>query len=146
MAKKSHFFSGVIIGAIAGAATALFVAPKKGSELREDAMDKYNEIKEDPSVVLRDVRDFSTEKFQEVKAKFESGEYSAERAKSFLLEQKDNIKQLVAERKVSKEEVEEFFVETKGSLKKEAAAAEAELGGSQMVSDYSWTESEKSED
>lgn len=49
--KKGRFlFWGVILGFIGG----LFLAPKKGSELRKDTKDKLDEVKENPKEVLRE--------------------------------------------------------------------------------------------
>lgn len=56
--RGKFLFFGVIIGFIAG----LFLAPKKGSELRKDAKDKFDEVKENPKDVLH-------ETFNEVKEK-----------------------------------------------------------------------------
>lgn len=46
--KGRYFLIGSIIGFIVG----LFLAPKKGSELRKEAKEKIDEIKEDPKAVL----------------------------------------------------------------------------------------------
>ena len=50
MRRKSgkYLFLGAIIGFIAG----LFLAPKKGSELRKEAKEKFDEVKENPKDVL----------------------------------------------------------------------------------------------
>ncbi|RDY25591.1 YtxH domain-containing protein [Romboutsia weinsteinii] len=48
--RSKFLFFGVIIGFIAG----LFLAPKKGSELRKDAKDKFDEVKENPKDVLHE--------------------------------------------------------------------------------------------
>ena len=47
--KGSFLLLGAFIGFIAG----LFLAPKKGSELRKDAKNKIDEIKENPKEVLQ---------------------------------------------------------------------------------------------
>lgn len=46
--KGRYFLIGSVIGFIVG----LFLAPKKGSELRKEAKEKIDEIKEDPKAVL----------------------------------------------------------------------------------------------
>ncbi|MGL5711890.1 MAG: YtxH domain-containing protein [Paraclostridium sp.] len=46
--KGRYFLIGSIIGFIVG----LFLAPKKGSELRKEAKEKIDEIKEDPKAVI----------------------------------------------------------------------------------------------
>ena len=50
MKRKSgkYLFLGAIIGFIVG----LFFAPKKGSELRKEAKEKFDEVKENPKDVL----------------------------------------------------------------------------------------------
>ena len=48
--KGSFLLLGALIGFIAG----LFLAPKKGSELRKDAKNKIDEIKENPKEVLHE--------------------------------------------------------------------------------------------
>ncbi len=48
--KGSFLLLGALIGFIAG----LFLAPKKGSELRKDAKNKIDEIKENPKDVLQE--------------------------------------------------------------------------------------------
>ncbi|MGL5695322.1 MAG: YtxH domain-containing protein [Peptostreptococcaceae bacterium] len=52
MSKKSgkYLFLGALLGFIAG----LFLAPKKGSELRKEAKDKFDEVKENPKDVLHE--------------------------------------------------------------------------------------------
>ena len=69
MSKKTGF----LVGALVGAAAALFLAPKKGSELREGAGKIYDDLKENPQETLTGMRDtaldFSAEKFNEIKEK-----------------------------------------------------------------------------
>jgi len=43
--RKSFFKLGLIIGAVSGALGGLFLAPKKGEELRADAKKRYLELK-----------------------------------------------------------------------------------------------------
>ena len=67
--RGSFLLLGAFIGFIAG----LFFAPKKGSELRKDAKNKINEIKENPKDVLQGtiedvkgkINDFIDENFTE---------------------------------------------------------------------------------
>lgn len=146
MAKKSHFFKGVAIGAVVGTVVALFVTPKKGSELRESAVNKYNDFKEDPQATLGDFKDFSVDKFNEVKSKFDSGEYSAEKAKDFLLEKRDVIKSKVESGDLSVDAVKDFFYKTKDSLTDRFSAETGEeADDGDLTADYSWTESDKDE-
>lgn len=157
MSKKSGFLSGALFGAVIGAAAALFVAPKKGAELREDAMGKYNEFKENPQGTLEDLRDFSTDKFYEIKDKFDSGEYSADAAKEYLLARRDEIKAKVDSGELSIDSVRDFFQETKDKLAERlsnaADAADAEYGpdgtetdDGDLSEDYSWTQEPAEDD
>lgn len=56
--KGSFLLLGALIGFIAG----LFLAPKKGSELRKDAKNKIDEIKENPKDVLHETLEDVKEK------------------------------------------------------------------------------------
>ncbi|MGL6105692.1 YtxH domain-containing protein [Romboutsia sp.] len=49
--KRGKLF---IIGALLGFIAGLFLAPKKGSELRREAKDKFEEVKENPKEVLQE--------------------------------------------------------------------------------------------
>lgn len=59
--RGNFLLLGVLIGFIAG----LFFAPKKGSELRRDAKNKIDEIKENPKDVLQGTFDDVKEKINE---------------------------------------------------------------------------------
>lgn len=52
----------LLIGAFLGFLAGLFLAPKKGSELRKETKEKFNEVKENPKEVLQ-------ETFETVKGK-----------------------------------------------------------------------------
>lgn len=116
MSKKS----GILIGALVGAAAALFLAPKKGEDLRDDAGKLYDDFKENPQEALNNWKDktidYSTEKFNDVKDKFDSGEISADRAKDFLFEKRDLIKEKVDSGELSKESVIAFFNATRDAI------------------------------
>ena len=110
MSKKTGF----LVGALVGAAAALFLAPKKGSELREGAGKIYDDLKE---TGMRDTAlDFSAEKFNEIKEKFDSGEISADKAKEFLLSKRDLIMEKVDSGELSKDSVVDFFNDTKDAV------------------------------
>lgn len=44
----------LLIGAFLGFLAGLFLAPKKGSELRKETKDKFEEVKENPKEVLQE--------------------------------------------------------------------------------------------
>ena len=47
----------MIFGAIVGFVAGLFLAPKKGSELRKDAKEKFEDIKENPEETVKNTFD-----------------------------------------------------------------------------------------
>lgn len=71
--KKSHLGLGMILGAVAGAVAGLFLAPKAGKELREDAMKMYKKLqKDDPKVMAKKIfGDVSEESQKFVKRAYE---------------------------------------------------------------------------
>ncbi|MDR0199826.1 MAG: YtxH domain-containing protein [Streptococcaceae bacterium] len=149
MAKKSHFLLGAAVGAVA----ALFLAPKKGSEFQEDAKKAYSDFKENPQEFakarLADAKDFSVEKFNDVKGKFDSGEYSADKARDYLLEKRDQIRERVESGDLSADNVKDFFNKTKDSLVSRfqtTSDKEASEQASDLDENYSWTDSEDKKD
>ena len=63
MSKRRGNF--LLLGALIGFIAGLFFAPKKGSELRRDAKNKIEEIKENPKDVLQGTFDDVKEKINE---------------------------------------------------------------------------------
>ena len=63
MSKRRGNF--LLLGALIGFIAGLFFAPKKGSELRRDAKNKIDEIKENPKDVLQGTFDDLKEKINE---------------------------------------------------------------------------------
>ena len=63
MSKRRGNF--LLLGALLGFIAGLFFAPKKGSELRRDAKNKIDEIKENPKDVLQGTFDDVKEKINE---------------------------------------------------------------------------------
>lgn len=63
MSKRRGNF--LLLGALIGFIAGLFFAPKKGSELRRDAENKIDEIKENPKDVLQGTFDDVKEKINE---------------------------------------------------------------------------------
>ena len=63
MSKRRGNF--LLLGALIGFIAGLFFAPKKGSELRRDAKNKIDEIKENPKDVLQGTCDDVKEKINE---------------------------------------------------------------------------------
>ena len=63
MSKRRGNF--LLLGALIGFIAGLFFAPKKGSELRRDAKNKIDEIKENPKDVLQGTFDNVKEKINE---------------------------------------------------------------------------------
>ena len=63
MSKRRGNF--LLLGALIGFIAGLFFAPKKGSELRRDAKNKIDEIKENPKDVLQGTFNDVKEKINE---------------------------------------------------------------------------------
>ena len=63
MSKRRGNF--LLLGALIGFIAGLFFAPKKGSELRREAKNKIDEIKENPKDVLQGTFDDVKEKINE---------------------------------------------------------------------------------
>ena len=63
MSKRRGNF--LLLGALIGFIAGLFFAPRKGSELRRDAKNKIDEIKENPKDVLQGTFDDVKEKINE---------------------------------------------------------------------------------
>ena len=63
MSKRRGNF--LLLGALIGFIAGLFFAPKKGSELRRDAKNKIDEVKENPKDVLQGTFDDVKEKINE---------------------------------------------------------------------------------
>ena len=63
MSKRRGNF--LLLGALIGFIAGLFFAPKKGAELRRDAKNKIDEIKENPKDVLQGTFDDVKEKINE---------------------------------------------------------------------------------
>ncbi|MGX7048063.1 hypothetical protein RU86_GL000495 [Lactococcus piscium] len=131
MAKKTGFLVGAILGVIGGAVAALATAPKEGKKLRKDVKDFYQDYKEDPKAKFDEVKDtalnfydeksgkvvdFSTDKFNEMKEKFDNGEISTDKVKAFLVSKKAEIKAKVDSGELSKEKVMALLAATKDKL------------------------------
>ncbi|RZI48686.1 YtxH domain-containing protein [Lactococcus kimchii] len=142
MSKKTGF----LVGALVGAAAALFLAPKKGSELREDAGKIYDDFKENPQETLNELRDnavdFSSEKFTEIKEKFDSGEISADKAKEFLISKRDLIMEKVDSGELSKDSVVDFFNETRDAIMEKINSAKE--SGEELFDENQATDEEDS--
>jgi gas vesicle protein len=57
MKKKGNFLAGLIAGAVAGAAAALLLTPKKGQETREIITDRASDIRGRASGPISSLRD-----------------------------------------------------------------------------------------
>lgn len=137
MSKKSGFLAGALIGA----AAALFFAPKKGSEMREDASKMYDDFKDDPEAALNNLRDFSTEKFNDIKERFDSGELSKDSVIEFFNSTRDAIVDKINQ---AKEDTEELFDENESEITDEVVEKTAEF--KEKLDDSADTVAEKVED
>lgn len=93
-----NFLAGMGIGALIGAATALLVAPKAGSETREDIKHCTDDIKNKANKVVHDIS--------------ESSEELVKKSKELLMSTRDKVQNAVEAGKQAmmskKEEVEEI--------------------------------------
>lgn len=64
MSKKKGKY--LLIGAFLGFIAGLFLAPKKGSELIQEAKDKIDEVKENPKEVLQETFDGVKDKINNI--------------------------------------------------------------------------------
>ncbi len=55
MSEESKFLTGIVIGAIVGAAAGILLAPESGEETRKKIADKTSELKEDLETKFQDV-------------------------------------------------------------------------------------------
>jgi gas vesicle protein len=131
MVKKAGFLTGVILGALTGATVAFLTAPKEGKKLRREVKALYQDYQTDSKATLEDVREtvhqfyddksgqfveFSTEKFNVIKEKFDTGEISVDKVKTFLIAKKDEIKTKIATGELSKDKVLELLNATKEKI------------------------------
>lgn len=61
MARRGNFWLGILVGAVAGAVTALLYAPKKGDELRHDIGDSAREVGRKAGQAWSDAKDRTSE-------------------------------------------------------------------------------------
>ena len=64
--NSKDFIIGALVGGIIGAATALFVAPKAGKELRNDITEQARNISEKTDKLRRDITETAKEKTSSV--------------------------------------------------------------------------------
>ena len=96
------------------------ILTKAGESFPDRLVKIYDDLKENPQETLTGMRDtaldFSAEKFNEIKEKFDSGEISADKAKEFLLSKRDLIMEKVDSGELSKGSVVDFFNDTKDAV------------------------------
>lgn len=69
--SKRGFFKGVIIGGVVAGVSALLFAPKKGSELREDIMNKCEDVHKDLSEQIKKAKKSGNKESKELIEKSE---------------------------------------------------------------------------
>jgi gas vesicle protein len=55
--KGNPVFVGVILGIVAGVASAMLLTPKRGEEFRDEIKDKLNEVPDEVNSLLKDIKD-----------------------------------------------------------------------------------------
>lgn len=85
MSKSSKFVTSLLVGAAGGAAAALFFTSQSGQQLKEKACRLAKDYQENPEEVKAELlhkaqvlKQQVTEKYEEVKYQFESGELTVE--------------------------------------------------------------------
>lgn len=112
MVKKSSVWTSLLLGAAGGAAAAVFLATKTGKVVKEKVVDLAKTYKDNPEQLNSDIvnkaQDLSkqaTEKFNEVKTQFETGELTVEElvktGKEKSIETIEQIKEKIAEQNLS---------------------------------------------
>lgn len=119
--KKSKFGLGLIIGTVIGAITALFVAPKTGKEMREEAKKKIDELKKllEEHQVDEKVREIFGEVTEEAKALYL-------KAKEWLVEELAQLKETIEniDWEEYRQSVDKVMVRVKKETKKGAKEIE----------------------
>lgn len=119
MVRKSSVFTSILLGAAGGAAAAVFLASKTGKAVRErvvnfakDYQENHEEINADLLHKAQDLKQQAVDKYQEVKEQFETGELTvddlvqtgkekAQIVKEQSLEKFEQIKEKIAEQNLT---------------------------------------------
>ncbi|HEL1583450.1 TPA: YtxH domain-containing protein [Streptococcus suis] len=85
MVKKSSIFTSILLGVAGGAAAAIFLTSKSGKALKErvvnftkDYQENYEEINVELLHKAQDLKEQAVGKYQEVKEQFETGELTVD--------------------------------------------------------------------
>jgi gas vesicle protein len=93
MVKCGDFWKGMLIGAAAGAVTALLTAPKKGSEMRDDLSQGTHEIGRKAGAAWGDVRDKTCSAVDSAK---QQAIHAADRSRAFAESTRERLHQAVS--------------------------------------------------
>lgn len=92
MVKETNFWVGVLVGAAAGAAAALFTAPKSGSELREDIGHGVEDVGRKAGAAWGDVMERASDVTDSAKHRAED---MADKTKDVAMSAKDRIQNAI---------------------------------------------------
>jgi gas vesicle protein len=120
VAGKNNFWLGMILGAAAGAASALFYAPKKGTELREDVKHTARETGRKAGAAWGDVKERTSDMASTAGEKVREG---ADKSMEMLANLRTRITEAV---QVGKHAAEEKREALESDLEQEKAKASAE--------------------
>jgi gas vesicle protein len=90
--RPAGFFTGLFLGGLAGAVTALLLAPQSGQETRQQLQDKAAKLSEQTSATVGDVVSQARTKRDEVKATLtEKAKELKKQGQEALVEQLDRV-------------------------------------------------------
>ena len=123
MARKGNFMVGILVGAVAGAVTALLYAPKRGDEMRKDIKDRaaqaggkardiWNDTKDQTSKLAGTVADRSKQMRERGREMVDSG---ASRIREAVKSGRQAAREKREELESEMEECEEQEAESVGS-------------------------------
>lgn len=126
--NSKDFIIGALIGGMIGAATALFVAPKAGKELRNDITEQARSLSEKTDKLRRDITETAKEKTEAVsnktaefvskvkslKSTKEVGQFDEE---SIITSEADVATTIEEEAKQKLDEAKKAFEETENEIK-----------------------------
>jgi gas vesicle protein len=90
--RPAGFFTGLFLGGVAGAVTALLLAPQSGQETRQQLQDKATKLSEQTSATVDDVFSQARTKKDEVKATLtEKARELKKQGQEVLVDQLDRV-------------------------------------------------------
>lgn len=92
--EPKDFSRGILVGLVAGALTGIIFAPKSGKELRKDAQDTFQKMKEELAQKIGQIQELSEENYNQAVGRVISGYREAQK---ITPEQAEEIEKILAE-------------------------------------------------